>query len=525
MNKEGPVVLVVLDGWGLEEAHEHNGVHLAQTPTFDSLVQNYPYTELHASGEHVGLPEGQMGNSEVGHTTIGAGTILYQDLVRISKDAQNGDFITNPAMVEAFDHVKSYGSQLHIMGLLSSGGVHAHEEHLMEVAHAAVENGVERIILHPFLDGRDAPPTAGKASLEKLQYEIGAIGKCRIATIAGRYYAMDRDKNWDRTDKAFRAIFHGEAKYYLEETDSIADAIQRFYDEGLSDEHIEPIVIMWEKKYDDDPKERGPLIEYKAQPNDAVIFTNFRTDRTRQLSQRICEKIEEYNLCFVTMTNYGNEINSIIAYEPQTIENTLASVIANTGLTQAHLAETDKYAHATYFLNGGRYKPHDKEEHVLVPSRKDVKTHDEAPEMKAKELTDEAMARLDKTDFIFINYANPDMVGHTANRDAIITAVETVDHELKRLIDATLEQNGTLLIIADHGNAERIADPETGAPHTAHTTNLVPCILVGKESSRLREKHTDPGLKDIAPTILDLLGQNKPDSMTGESLLIKKAEG
>ncbi len=503
-----PVLLVVLDGWGIEEAHQHNGIAQANTPCFDMLARTYSYTTLQASGEHVGLPAGQMGNSEVGHTTIGAGAVIYQDLVRISKDATAEKLGENPALQQAFTHTIAHTSQLHIIGLLSTGGVHSHEDHLFETARAARKAGGGKILIHVILDGRDAPPHGGSASLAKLEQLCDQLGNCTIASVAGRYYAMDRDKNWDRTDKAFRALWQGETDTSLTNDQQASEVVKEFYARGISDEHIEPITM---KDSSDD--------KHEVKQNDSIIFTNFRTDRTKQLSHKISELIDQYNLCFVTMTHYGDEIKSIVAYEPATIEHTIASVVARAGLRQAHLAETEKYAHATYFLNGGKQDPHAGEEHVLVPSRKDVKTHDEAPEMKAKELTDEAIARLATQDFIFLNYANPDMVGHTANQAAIITAVETVDRELKRLVDAILAVNGVLVIIADHGNAERMVDPETGSAHTAHTTNPVPCIIVANDfKPQLRP---DGGLKDIAPTVLRLLDLIPPSSMTGHSLLLE----
>lgn len=506
--QNSPVVLVVLDGWGIETAHEHNGVHLAQTPNFDRLQAEYPYTELHASGEHVGLPDGQMGNSEVGHTTIGAGCVIYQDLVRISHDAKSGNFTNNRALAEAFDHIKQNNSQLHLLGLLSSGGVHAHEDHLIEVARAAKQAGVKQIVIHPFLDGRDAPPTAGKSSLEKLQRECDDLGSCSVATVIGRYYAMDRDKNWDRTNKAFEAIWHGRAERVCHGPETHCDLVQAEYNQGIYDEHLEPVIFT---KSDGKP--------YTVNNGDAIIFTNFRTDRARQLSSKFCEMANDHNLCFVTMTDYGKEVTSIVAYEPQTIEATLASTIADAGLKQAHIAETEKYPHATYFLNGGREDAHDNEDHVLIPSNKHVKTHDEAPEMKAKEICDAAIERLTTSDFIFVNFANPDMVGHTAKRDAIITAVETVDRELGRLASAVLDHNGTLVVIADHGNAERMID-DNGSPHTAHTTNPVPCILVSIQHKNVSlRKKCEGGLQDVAPTVLDLMGLEKPACMTGSTLI------
>lgn len=505
---KGPVVLVVLDGWGLDASTEHNGVALAATPHFDRLSSTYPFTTLQASGEHVGLPEGQIGNSEVGHTTIGAGTVIYQDLVRISKDAESGVFCDIPAFRDAFDATLRNDSQLHIMGLVSPGGVHSHENHFFEIIRAAAKAGIKKIVLHPFLDGRDYDRTEGAKSLERLEALINELGVGRIATVIGRYYAMDRDKNWARTDKAAAAIFDGiAAPSDTFQTNSPSTRIKELYDGEMFDEMIEPHVIK-----DSD----GGVAKINA--GDAIIFTNFRTDRTRQLSARICEKVKSINLTFVTMTDYGNEVESIKAYEPVSIEQTLAGVIAEAGMNQAHLAETEKFAHATYFLNGGKEDAHGLEEHVLIPSNKDVKTHDEKPEMKAKEICDAAIERLDTNDFLFINFANPDMVGHTANQSAIIKAVETVDTELGRLVDAVFAADGALIVIADHGNAEEMVDKKTNMPHTAHTTNPVPCILIGDNVANITLK-PDMGLKDVAPTVLELLGLEKSSSMTGESII------
>jgi 2,3-bisphosphoglycerate-independent phosphoglycerate mutase len=507
-NVKSPVLLVVLDGWGIDEAKENNGVAMAQTPCYDSLIAKYPTTQLQASGEHVGLPDGQIGNSEVGHTTIGAGTVLYQDLVRIGKDVADKTIGSNPAFIQAFNHAVDNDSQLHVMGLLSTGGVHSHEDHFIEIIEAAVRSGVKKVVAHPFLDGRDSNRTDGSVSLQKLEEKLSELGAGRIATVIGRYYAMDRDKNWDRTDMAAAAIIEGKAQHVHSDT-LPSRAIADLYEAQTYDELIEPHVFL------DADGEASTL-----QDNDSLIFTNFRTDRTRQLSNRIQTQVEPKNLCFVTMTNYGNEVNSIVAYEPASIEETLGSVIAAAGLKQAHLAETEKFAHATYFLNGGREHPHDQEEHVLIPSNKDVKTHDEKPEMKAKEICDAAIERLTTNDFIFINFANPDMVGHTANQPAIITAVETVDRELARLSDAVLACGGSMVVIADHGNAERMIDPETGNPHTAHTNNPVPCILVSEQLDGVTLRaEGDPGLKDVAPTVLDLMGLEQPSCMTGESLI------
>lgn len=502
----GPVVLVVLDGWGLENTREHNGVALANTPTFDALVKKYPFTTLEASGEVVGLPDGQMGNSEVGHTTIGAGTVIYQDLVRITKDAQTGAFSHNAGMMAAFQHALDHNSTVHVIGLLSSGGVHSHEDHFVETMLAAKNAGVKQVVVHPFMDGRDTPKTAGTDSLQKLEKVVESIPGCAIGSVMGRFYAMDRDTNWDRTDRAFKAIFSGEADHVYDTSVKPSQIIREMYRKDVYDEHMEPMVFQTQS---------GGVLEVKD--HDSIIFTNFRSDRAKQLSLRIAALAEDRDLCFVTMANYGKEIHAIVAYTPQEITATLGSVVSEAGLPQVRVAETEKYPHATYFLNGGRQEPYDGEEDVLIPSRKDIKTHDEAPEMRAKEICEAAMDRLGKAKFMFINFANPDMVGHTANEPAIITAIETVDRELNRLVEAVLKHHGALVVIADHGNAERMRDPKTGEPHTSHTTNPVPCILI--HESFHPELRKGGGLPDIAPTVLELMQLTKPASMTGKSLI------
>ncbi len=503
---KGPVVLVVLDGWGIREESVHNGIARAKTPNYDRYITTFPFTQLSASGEPVGLPPGQIGNSEVGHMTIGAGCILYHELVRISSDIASGGMENNPAFRALFNHVKNRGSQIHIIGLFSPGGVHSHEEHFIEIVKAASGAGISRIVLHPFLDGRDTPKTAGMKSLEKLEERIASIHGCYIGSVIGRYFAMDRDTNWDRTDKAFNAIFNGKADHIYDVSVSPSAIIGEWYHSDVFDEHLEPLVF----KADD-----GVL---DVRDGDGIVFTNFRTDRTKQLSKKICEHVNDKDLCFVTMTDYGSEIESLVAYGPQEVKETLGSVISGAGMRQARVAETEKYAHATYFLNAGRQTPYKGEEDVLVPSRRDIKTHDQAPHMRAREITDEAIARLGKNDFIFINYANADMVGHSAREEAIIVAVETVDKELGRLVENVLTRNGALLIIADHGNAEMIIDPVTGEPHTAHTINPVPCILIHKTYQPALRRDI-PGLDDVAPTVLQLLGLNRPQSMTGESVI------
>ncbi len=503
---DGPVVLIVLDGWGVREEKKDNGVALAHTPFFDSLLAKYPHTTLHASGEHVGLPAGQMGGSEVGHTTIGAGKVQYQQLVKINNAIKSGEFALNPAFQEAFAYTYTHHSQLHIMGLLSPGGIHSHQNHFFELINAALAAKVEKIILHPFLDGSDTPRTAGSGYLESLEKYIETRPSCHIATVMSRYFAMDRNTNWDRIQVALDAIQFGKAQNTYTGEVKPSRVVRDFYKDSVFDDHMPPLVF-------------GEPNPFTFQKNDAVIFINFRSDRAQQLSQKICEVTDKLQLCFVTMSNYGSSVKAKVAFEVDKIEHTLASILSAHHFTQAHLAETEKIAHATFFLNGGRAEPFPGEEHVLIPSRKDVASHDLAPEMKAKEICDAALERLDRSNFLFINFANPDMVGHTAVPHAIIKAVETVDQQLARLVPAVIAKNGALLIIADHGNAEEMVDQKTGEPHTSHTTNPVPCIFV-HSSFHPKLKHQDQGLKDVAPTILELFGIQKPDIMTGKSLFL-----
>lgn len=501
-----PLAIVILDGWGLGELGDFNGVSTAKTPNFDRLSTTYPFTQLNASGEAVGLPDGQIGNSEVGHTTIGAGCVKYQDLVRISKDATEGKLGDNAALSSAFDYVNTHDSTLHIMGLFSPGGVHAHEDHFLEIINAALKKNVKRIILHPFTDGRDVSRTSAKNSLVRLEQHIDGIPQVQIATVMGRYYAMDRDNNWDRTDMAFRAIFEGKAAFVYDHTHTPSQEIEEWYSKEIFDELLEPQVFL---KSDGTP--------HQVVDHDAIIFTNFRSDRAKQLSKKITQVLKEKKLQLVTMTHYDSEVESIVAYAPEKVESTIGSIVAAAGKKQAHIAETEKFPHVTYYVNGGKTDAYPGEEHVLVPSRKDIKTHDQAPEMMAKEICDEAIKRVGLVDFLFINFANPDMVGHTANPAAIKIAIETVDYQLGRLTDAILKQGGGLIVIADHGNAERMWDPTTHEPHTAHTTNPVPCILI--HSSVHPKLRSNGGLRDIAPTALDLMGLEIPPCMTGASLI------
>ncbi|MBI5456928.1 2,3-bisphosphoglycerate-independent phosphoglycerate mutase [Candidatus Kaiserbacteria bacterium] len=493
-----PVVLVVLDGWGHREDTEHNAIAEAKTPFFNFLWKTYPHALLNASEESVGLPEGQMGNSEVGHMTIGAGKVIDTDLVRITKAMRAGDFNTNDAFKKLFQHCLSHDSMLHVIGLVSTGGVHSHVEHLYGFLRAAKEAGITKVAIHAITDGRDTLPRSGADYLAELEKNLKEIGVGKIATVCGRYFAMDRDKNWDRLLKAEDVMFRNAG----EKTASTpSEHLRKKYESGVIDELLEPAVCM--------DLEGGACA---IQKNDGVCMFNFRADRARMLSSRIAKMCDTENIYLVTMTEYDKQVKTNVAFPQVPIGATLAAEVSKAGLTQAHIAETEKYAHATYFLNGGREQLHDGEEHVLVESRKDIATHDQAPEMRAKEITDAAIDRIKKgVDFIFINYANADMVGHTANKPAIVQAVETVDRELKRLVEAVLEAGGALFITADHGNAELNMDT-SGEKHTAHTMNAVPAILT------LSGKLKDGGLSDVAPTVLSLLGIKQPRAMTGINL-------
>ncbi len=502
MEKSKQIILIVLDGWGYREDPTHNATKVAKTPTYNKLWAEYPHTLLEASGLDVGLPEGQMGNSEIGHTTIGAGKVIDTDLVRIGKAIKANEFVTNPAFQKIFSHVKKYNSTLHVKGLLGKGGVHAHSDHLHAFLRAAKEACIEKIAVHVFTDGRDTAPQSAAGYLEELEQVIADLGIGHIATATGRFYAMDRDNNWDRVQKAEDALFHGKAKTIQGKKPS--EVMRELHKEGIMDEHLEPMVFL-----DDSGK------AYNVEENDGVFFFNFRSDRARQLSKKIAEKKETHNICFVTLTEYDPKLPADVAFPAISIETTLAAEISHAGLTQAHIAETEKFPHATYFLNGGKQDPHSGEVHILLDSRKDVRTHDLAPEMRAESIADKAVEEIEKgTNFLFINFANPDMVGHTANVPAIVKALEVVDFHLGRVLEALLKQGGIAFVTADHGNAEVNVDPETGTKHTSHTINPVPAILTDT-SKKLR---SGGGLADITPTILKLFGIAQPASMTGKSL-------
>ena len=518
MKTTKPVCLIILDGWGHREEKTNNAIAEAKTPFFDSLTANYPHTFLNASQEEVGLPKGQMGNSEIGHMTMGAGQIIDVDLVKINKAAAHGEFATNPAFATLFNHVKKYDSTLHITGLIGSGGVHSHQGHLHDFIKTAVAAGITKIAIHAITDGRDLPPQSAARHLRALEKLLAELGVGFIASMQGRFYAMDRDKNWERLAKAESAMFEGAAAKRIE-TCTPSAVLEEFYKEGVVDEHLEPVVFL------DAAGNHWPIIK-----NDGVFFFNFRPDRARQLSEKVIARKAALNLCFVTLTEYDKALDTLVAFPQSRLETSLAKEISRVGLPQSHIAETEKYAHVTYFFNGGVEKPYDGEQFFLIESRKDVATHDLAPEMRAREIADKAIERINTGDaFLVINFANADMVGHTANQPAIITAVETIDRELKRVIDAVVAHNGAAIVTADHGNAELNIDPVTGERHTSHTINMVPLILISKNAhielsdDAIAASSANAGasgtLADIAPTILHLLDIPVPPSMTGKSLV------
>lgn len=495
MNRK--VLLVVLDGWGYRDCIKDNAIKASNTPCFDELWNNNPHSLLDASGEAVGLPKGQMGNSEVGHTTIGAGAILDTDLVRISKAADGGFFKSIQAFDGAFLHAKKNNSTLHLMSLLGDGGVHSHDDHLFTMLQAAKESGVQKIAVHSFTDGRDTPPQSAAKYIKTIEDKLAFLGIGKVATLSGRYYAMDRDNNWDRLTCVEKMLFEGEALHCSKNPSTY---LQEEYENGKTDEQLDPVIFN----------------DYKISKHDSVIFLNYRPDRARMLATKISEFASKNDVYFSTMTNYDSSIQAYVAFGEKDIETTLAKEISFADKTQIHIAETEKYAHATYFLNGGVKGVYPKEEHALIESRKDVRTHDEAPEMKAKEIADKAIDSMDRgVDFIFLNFANPDMIGHTGNVPAIISAIETVDYELGRLVVAAERNEYVLVVTADHGNAELNKYEDTGIVHTSHTTNFVPLIISGCKETEIR----DGGLSDVAPTVLYIMGISKPEAMTGNLLI------
>ena len=503
-----PVALVILDGWGIGKPGDPNdAIAVANTPRMDGLLAKYPHTSLACSGEAVGLPDGQMGNSEVGHLNIGAGRVVYQELTRITKAIREGDFFTNDVLLDVIAKAKAAGGALHLMGLLSDGGVHSHNSHLYALLELAKKQGLKDVYVHAFLDGRDVPPSSAVEFIEALEAKIAEIGIGKIATVSGRYYAMDRDKRWDRVELAYLAIGCGEGN----KAASAVECVKASYANEKTDEFVVPTVI-------------GDYAGMKE--NDGVIFFNFRPDRARELTHVFTDvEFDGFNrkqgyvkLAFATMTQYEKGLNVEIAYKPQTLTNTFGEVLRDHALKQLRIAETEKYAHVTFFFNGGVEAPLEGEQRILVPSPK-VATYDLQPEMSAIEVTDKVVAEIEAKnhDVIILNYANGDMVGHTGVIPAAIQAVETVDTCVGRLVDAILKVGGTVCITADHGNADQMVDPETGGPFTAHTTNKVPFIVVGAD--QVGKNVHEGRLADIAPTLLDLAGIAVPAEMTGKSLL------
>ncbi|MAR91916.1 MAG: phosphoglycerate mutase (2,3-diphosphoglycerate-independent) [Pseudomonadales bacterium] len=507
-----PHVLIILDGFGQRTDAEFNAIAHANTPTWDKLLSERPHTLISASAMDVGLPEGQMGNSEVGHMNLGAGRIVYQDFTRITKDIEDGTFYGNPVLVSAVEKAQEQKGAVHILGLLSPGGVHSHEDHIIAMIELAARRGAKQVYVHAFLDGRDMPPKSAQKSLEKVQAKLSELGVGCIASLVGRYYAMDRDNRWDRVSAAYHLLVQGAADYT---SANPVDGLLAAYERDETDEFVKPTVI-------------AGAGESPATINDgdAVVFMNFRADRARQLSQAFvdpdfdgfeCKKVPAL-ADFVTLTQYSADLNAHCAYPPEDLVNVLGDYLAQQHKTQLRIAETEKYAHVTFFFNGGREQPFEGEERILVPSP-DVATYDLQPEMSAPEVTDKLVEAINsgKFDVLICNYANGDMVGHTGKFDAAVKAVETLDQCLARVTEAVDANGGDMLITADHGNCEQMEDPNSGQPHTAHTTELVPLVYVGPDSVSLQAE--GGRLSDIAPTILKLMDLPQPPEMTGKPLL------
>ena len=504
-------MLMILDGFGINEKEQGNAVKLAKTPNIDKLMKTCKTTVMNASGLAVGLPEGQMGNSEVGHTNIGAGRIVYQELTKITKSIEDGDFFSIPEFNKAIENCKKYNSKLHIMGLLSDGGVHSHIRHLFGLLEFAKRKDFENVYVHCFMDGRDTPPASGETYIAQLEEKMKEKGIGKIATVSGRFYSMDRDKRWQRIQKSYDALVNGKG---LTAT-SAMQAVEASYQKAVFDEFIEPTVIC-----------NGTEPVATIGKHDSVIFFNFRPDRAREITRTLVdpefnefETKKDLNLFFVCMTPYDETLPNVeIAFKKEQLKNTFGEVVSKHGLTQLRIAETEKYAHVTFFFNGGEEKQYPGEDRILVPSPK-VETYDMKPEMSALEVTEKVLEAINskKYDTIILNYANPDMVGHTGSLEAAIKAVETIDGCVGRVVEAINNQNGVLIITADHGNCEQMIDYKTGEPHTAHTTNKVPLILVGIDNVTLREGK----LSDLAPTMLQIMGIEKPEEMTGESIIEK----
>ena len=512
MSKKKPTVLMILDGYGLNDKVEGNAVKQANTPVMDDLMANCPFVEGQASGMAVGLPEGQMGNSEVGHLNMGAGRIVYQELTRITKSIQDGDFFENEAFLAAARNCKENGSALHLMGLVSDGGVHSHINHIYGLLEFAKRQGLDKVFIHCFLDGRDTPPASGKEYVTALMDKCEELGVGQVASVMGRYYAMDRDNRWDRVEKAYRALRFGEGK----QAKCGACAIQASYDEGVTDEFVVPTVVAKD----------GEAVG-KIQDKDSVIFFNFRPDRAREMTHVFCDnEFTGFNrgdvrpdVTYVCFTDYDTTIpNKLVAFNKEEITHTFGEFLAENGLKQARIAETEKYAHVTFFFNGGVEAPYEGEDRCVIPSPK-VATYDLQPQMSAPEVAAECVKRIEsgKYDVVILNFANCDMVGHTGVFDAAVKAVEAVDTAVDQVVTAVLNAGGCAFITADHGNAEKMMNPD-GTPFTAHTTNVVPFVAVGCGDVKLREGGC---LADIAPTMLPYIGLPVPAEMTGKSIIVE----
>jgi 2,3-bisphosphoglycerate-independent phosphoglycerate mutase len=513
----GPVVLVILDGWGIAPDAPGNAISKASTPNMDHYLQAYPSTKLRCWGEDVGLPEGQMGNSEVGHINIGAGFVVYQSITRIDRSIRDGTFSQSAALQTAISRVQKNGKKLHLVGLIGDGGVHAHHRHWRGLLELCAEEKLERVVAHAVMDGRDTEPTSGLAFMKTLVDDMNELSTGRVGTVCGRYYAMDRDRRWDRTERAWNAIVHGKGKA---NSDPV-EAIQESYDIDVTDEFIDPVVI--------------DGVDASIEDGDAVIFVNFRADRMRQLVGAM--SLEEFDafdrgnrppdVYIATMTQYEQDFPVDVVFPPEDVANPLARIISDAGMAQFHVAETEKYAHVTYFINGGREEPFPGEDREMVQSP-EVATYDLKPEMSAPEVTEVAVNAIasGKYRFVVINYANGDMVGHTGDFDAAITAIETVDHGLGRIVEATIAANGTVIATADHGNAEEMVIPGTDDVWTAHTVNLVPLVLISPEDSPVRhaEMQAKGRLADIAPTVLKLLDLTPAPEMIGAVLFKTKTD-
>ncbi len=534
-NRPKPLVLVILDGWGYAPPSKANAISLARKPNYDRLLKDYPNTLIHTTGRYHGLPDGQMGNSEVGHLNIGAGRVVYMDITRLDLMIQNGTFFSDPTLLGAVQHARSGDRRLHLFGLLSDGGVHSHQEHLYALLRLAKQSGVERVFVHCFMDGRDTLPTNGAGYIEQLQQKMREYGTGKIATVNGRYYAMDRDRRWPRIAKAFAAMVegNGEAGKFVDPVQGVKES----YNRGVTDEFIIPFVVA---------DNRGEPLG-RIRDEDACLCFNFRADRARQITRALARSsgltAEQGNdlpdaqgldaelprsrvpkdLKYVCMTRYDKKFTLPTVLPPESLDNILANLMGNLGLRNLRVAETEKYAHVTYFFNGGVEQPFPGEERMLVPSPK-VATYDMKPEMSAAGIADEVVKAAEggAFDVVIVNFANADMVGHSGKIEPTVKAVETVDACLGRIHDAIRRTGGAMLVTADHGNAEQMIDPATGGPHTAHTTNPVPFLLAAEDAARFRLR-PDGALQDISPTILALLGADQPKDMTGRDLRVALA--